>query len=102
MEKVLKTGRKIEMKELSALEEILAYQLLGENFDPDKVVASVILQRSVCAVLCMESVDDKPVVTPAKLEDVYSVLAKFKKREWDEVMDLYDAVNGDVEELPKK
>lgn len=92
-EKILKSGRVVEIKVLSALDEVLGYQLMGKGYDEKNQLGSAVLHRCVMALLSIESVDGVEFVPPATLEDAFKKLATFPKPEWKEIMDLYAEVN---------
>lgn len=93
MEKVLSSGKKVECKELTALEEVLAYQFAGKGYDEKNVVGSAVLIRSVMAALSVVSVDGEAIERIKSLDEVYAMMANFKRKEWAEVMDLYEQLN---------
>lgn len=99
MEKVLKSGKKVEMKELTALEEVLSYHLMGKSFDAENSIPTAILHRSVSIVLSLVKIDGEEVVTPATLDQVYAILAKFSKKDFDELAAVYRELNV-VEDEP--
>lgn len=94
MEHVLRTGKKIVVKELTALEEVFSYQLMGKDFDPDNVVQSALLHRSVQTVLSIAEIDGEKMLTPSSMDQVYATLGKFSAREWKEILVVFDEVNG--------
>lgn len=98
--RTLKSGRTVVVKEISALEDIMAYQLISKDIDKDNLVASGVLHRSVLTLLSIVTVNGTPPTIPATIDDVYIALAGYKKREWDEISELYNEANdeGETEE----
>jgi hypothetical protein len=92
-EKTLCTGKKVVVNELSALEEVLAYQLLGKSYDEKNMIGTATLQRSLLTLLSIGSVDGVDYVPPKSLEDAFTKLKDFSKKEWNEIQALYSEVN---------
>lgn len=90
----LKSGKVVEIKELTALEEILSYQLMGKEFDDKNVIGSAMLHKSVSTVLSLVSIDGVPVDPPKDMNEVYHMLNNFSAKEWKEVMVEYDKLNA--------
>jgi hypothetical protein len=94
MEKELRTGRKVVMRESNGLDEMLSYQVLGDNFDENNLFGANMLQRSIVIALCIETVDGEPVDHPTTLEELYEFLKQFKSTEWNDIQSLYREVNA--------
>lgn len=92
-EKTLKSGKVVEIRVLSALDEVLGYQLMGKGYDEKNQLGSAVLHRCVMALLSIDKIDGEDFAPPSTLEDVFKKLAEFPKPDWKEVMDLYSAVN---------
>jgi hypothetical protein len=95
MKKVLKSKKSVEIRELTALDDVLSYHLMGKSFDTENVLPSAMTHRYVSVVLSLVKVDEEDVQPPRSLEDAYQTLAQFSKKEWSEVLDLFDEVNGE-------
>ena len=102
MEKTLTTGRVVQVRKLNALDEIFAYQVLGDKYNEKNVLGSAMLHRALLAMLSIEKIDGEDFVPPQSDKEVFNVLKAFDRAEWKEVEDLYDEVNGDAKaDLPK-
>lgn len=89
----LKSGRTIEIKTLSALDEVLGYQLLGKGYDEKNQLGNAVLHRCVMALLAIDKLDGEDFMPPQDLNEALKKLATFPKQEWKEIMELYTAVN---------
>jgi hypothetical protein len=82
----LPSGKKVVVKELSALEDVLSYRMLGSDFDEKNQFGSGVTVRSIQVALAVVSIDDVEVKPMRKLEDVFEFMARFSKRDWTAVM----------------
>ena len=94
MEATLKNGKKVVVRELSALDEVMVYNLVGQNYDEKNVLGAGVLQRYASALLSVVSVDDVQLDMPKTVEDVLKGLKQFSKRDWQEVLELSDKLNS--------
>jgi hypothetical protein len=95
VEKTLKTGKVVVFREATALEEMLAWQMLGDKLgDPDNIGANVVF-GNVAIALTVASINGQALLPATKLDEVMVVLAQFKQREWREAVKLYDEINGE-------
>lgn len=92
-EVVLKSGKKLVIRELSALEDTLAYRMVGPEFDGNNHFAGGVTVRSIQIALSIVKVDDKDVAPLRKLEDIFEFMAKFSKKEWSKVTEAYMDLN---------
>lgn len=93
LEETLKSGKKVALKEITALEEVLAYQILGKAYDEKNMVGTAALHRSVLTLLSIEKIDDVDFVPPKDLPEAFAKLKTFGKRDWAEIGTLYSKLN---------
>lgn len=92
-EVVLKDGRKVTMKELSALEDVQAYRFVGKDFDEDNKFGGGVTVRSIQVALAVEKIDGKNPGPMQKLEDVFAFMAGFGKKDWGKLTEAYYDLN---------
>jgi hypothetical protein len=92
-EVVLPSGKKAVVKELSALEDVLSYRMLGSDFDEKNQFGSGVTVRSIQIALSVVSVDGVEIKPLRKLEDVFEFMARFSKRDWNAVSTEFVKLN---------
>lgn len=92
-EVTLKSGKKVTVRELSALEDTLAYRMVGPEFDKENHFAGGVTVRSIQIALSVVKVEDKDVAPMRKLEDIFEFMAKFSKKDWAKVTEAYMDLN---------
>lgn len=95
----LSDGRVVVVKEVTALEDTLGYQLIAPVYDEKKPQAAGILHRSLMVLLSIVSVDDEPFDTPTSLDDVYAALGSFKRLDWGSIQLAYDDLNSPTKDI---
>jgi len=101
LEKTLKDGTKIVMKELSALEEMLAIEIISKDIDESNDIKNGMQHRFVSCLLSIVKVDDEDFIGPTNLEEAYALLANLPSRKWKQILEVHDEVNSDEDELKK-
>jgi hypothetical protein len=86
-EVTLKSGTKVVVKELSALEEVLAYQLVDKKSSEADSIGSIVLHTYVTVALSIASIDGEALKPLTTIDDVYQVLGMFGKREWNALVE---------------
>lgn len=89
----LPSGKSVVVKELSALEDVLSYRMLGSEFDEKNQFGSGVTIRSIQVALSVVSVDGVDVKPMRKLEDVFEFMARFSKRDWSAVSMEFSKLN---------
>ena len=92
-EVTLKDGRKVVVKELSALEDVMSYRMVGPDFDQDNKFGGGVTVRSIQVAMSVASVDGKELKTFMKIEEVFEFMTKFSKKEWALITDAYFDMN---------
>lgn len=88
-----KDGRKVTVKEISALEDTLAFRMVGKDFDEDNKFGGGVTVRSIQIALSIKEVDGKDVEPMRKADEVFSFMSKFTKREWNKLSEAYFELN---------
>jgi hypothetical protein len=89
----LKSGRKFVVRELSALEDVLSFRMVGPDFDQNNQFGGGVTVRSIQISLSVVSVDGKEPKPLRKLEEVFEFMSQFTKREWLAVAEAYSELN---------
>jgi hypothetical protein len=92
-ELVFKSGKKVVVRELSALEDVLSFRMVGPDFDQNNQFGSGVTVRSVQIALSVSSVDDVECKPMRKLEDVFEFMTKFSKKEWMSITEVFSELN---------
>lgn len=95
----LSDGRVVVVKEVTALEDTLGYQLIAPAYDEKKPAGAGILHRSVMVLLSIVSIDDEPFGTPQSLDEVYVMLGGFKRLDWGSIQLAYDDLNSPTKDI---
>lgn len=94
----LKNGKKLVIRELSALEDVLSFRMIGPDFDQNNQFGGGVTVRSVqiaLSVLKIEGEDTKPL---RKLEEVFDFMTRFTKKEWAAITEVFSELNEADEE----
>lgn len=94
----LKNGKKLVIRELSALEDVLSFRMIGPDFDQNNQFGGGVTVRSVqiaLSVLKIEGEDAKPL---RKLEEVFDFMTRFTKKEWAAITEVFSELNEADEE----
>ena len=97
-ELTLKDGRKVVVRQLTALDEFLSLDLLGEKVDAEDMGKAFLKQLNVQVAMSVFSVDGERVERPKKFDDVLNIMIQFKKPEWAKITTVYNELNGDAKE----
>lgn len=89
----LRSGKKVAVRELSALEDTLAFRMVGPDFDEENKFGSGVTVRAVQVALSVTEVDGKDVSSMRKLDDVFEFMAQFGKKDWAKITDAYFEMN---------
>lgn len=89
----LKSGRKVVVKELSALEDVLSFRMVGPDFDQNNQFGGGVTVRSIQIALSVVSVDDVDTKPLRKVEDVFEFMTKFTKKEWGAITQAFTELN---------
>lgn len=92
-EVLLASGKKVVVRELSALEDVLSFRMVGPDFDEKNQFGGGVTVRSVQIALSVASLDDVEVKPMRKLEDVFQFMAKFSKKDWQKITDAFSELN---------
>lgn len=93
-EVVLKDGRKVVMREGSALDEIVSCDLLGK-VNPENPTETMMKQYTAQVALCILSVDGQKQERPKNHAELLKLMAEFKKGDWSKLTAKYNELNGD-------
>lgn len=94
-EVLLASGKKVVIRELSALEDVLSFRMVGPDFDEKNQFGGGVTVRSVQIALSVLSVNDVEVKPMRKLEDVFQFMAMFSKRDWQKITEVFSELNED-------
>ena len=90
----LRDGRIVEIRELSALEDSLAYRLAGPELAKDNnQILSGLTVRATQVAASLAKIDGKDCPPIRSLEEVFNMQAKFGKKDWAKISDKYFEVN---------
>lgn len=89
----LKSGKKVVVRELSALEDVLSFRMVGSDFDQNNQFGGGVTVRSVQIALSVVSVDGKEMKPLRKLEEVFEFMSQFSKREWFAITETFSDLN---------
>jgi hypothetical protein len=89
----LKSGKKVVVKELTALEDVLSFRMVGPDFDQNNQFGGGVTIRSIQIALSVVSVDDVEVKPLRKIEDVFEFMTRFTKKEWSAVTQAFSELN---------
>lgn len=89
----LKNGKKVTIKELSALEDVMSYRMVGPDFDQDNKFGGGVTVRSIQVAMSVEKIDGEDVKPFRKIEDVFEFMSKFSKKEWAVITGAYFEMN---------
>lgn len=89
----LKSGKKIVVKELTALEDVLSFRMVGPDFDQNNQFGGGVTVRSIQIALSVVSVDGVETKPLRKIEDVFEFMTKFTKKEWSAVTQAFSDLN---------
>lgn len=89
----LKSGKKVVVRELSALEDVLSFRMVGPDFDQNNQFGGGVTVRSIQIALSVVSVDGKDCKPLRKLEEVFEFMTQFSKREWLSVTEAFASLN---------
>lgn len=92
-ELTLKSGKKVVVRELSALEDVLSFRMIGPDFDQNNQFGGGVTVRSVQIALSLVSVDGEDVKPLRKLEEVFEFMTRFSKKEWSAVTEAFSELN---------
>lgn len=95
VEKKLKSGKVVVVKELTALEEVLGYQFVNSKADEAETLGAAVLHTYTLVALSLVSLNGDEVVKPADINGVYAILNMFSNREWKEVLAAFNEANRD-------
>jgi hypothetical protein len=89
----LKTGKEVVVRELSALEDVLSFRMVGPDFDQNNQFGGGVTVRSIQIALSVQSVDGEEVKPLRKIEDVFEFMTRFTKKEWTQVSEGFSELN---------
>ncbi len=90
----LKDGRILEIKELSALEDSVAYRMAApELVKEDNQIISGMTVRAAQIALSIAKVDGEDFKPVRELQDVFNLQAKYGKKAWAKISDKYFEIN---------
>lgn len=89
----LKSGKKVVVRELSALEDVLSFRMVGSDFDQNNQFGGGVTVRSVQIALSVVSVDGKDCKPLRKLEEVFEFMAGWSKKEWFLIAETFSELN---------
>jgi hypothetical protein len=102
MEYTLKSGRKVELRELTMLDDVLCTQLVGENLTEEAVqknpYGNGYMQAMVECVLAIVKYDGQDILPPKDVSDAFKIMKMIPKRDGDEIFKLHKELNKDVDE----
>lgn len=89
----LKSGKVVLLKELSALEDVLSFRMVGPDFDQNNQFGGGVTIRSIqiaLSILSIDGVEPKPL---RKLEEIFEFMTKFTKKEWTAIAEAFSELN---------
>jgi hypothetical protein len=89
----LRGGKKVVVRELSALEDVLSFRMVGPDFDQNNQFGGGVTVRSIQIALSVVSIDGKECKPLRKLEEVFEFMTQFSKREWLAISDAFSELN---------
>jgi hypothetical protein len=89
----LKSGKKVVVKELTALEDVLSFRMVGPDFDQNNQFGGGVTVRSIQIALAVVSVDGVEAKPLRKIEDVFEFMTKFTKKEWNAITQAFSELN---------
>lgn len=92
-ELTLKSGKKIIVRELSALEDVLSFRMIGPDFDQNNQFGGGVTVRSIQIALSIVKIDGEEIKPLRKLEEVFEFMTRFSKKEWMSVTDAFSELN---------
>lgn len=97
-ERILKSGRKAVVRELTGLDEATSWQFIHETYQPKQGEKNVnplgfgMIQRSILTLLSVVDYDGKQLI-PSDPEDALQKLGGIPRKDWMELVELYTEVN---------
>lgn len=92
-EVTLKSGKEVVIRELSALEDVLSFRMVGPDFDQNNQFGGGVTVRSIQIALAVVSVNGEEVKPLRKLDEVFEFMTRFTKKEWAQVMEAFSELN---------
>ena len=100
LERKLPSGKEVIVRGVTALDDILAYQLISADVDKDNPLAAGIMHRTALVLLSLAVEDGEVCTPPGTMNDVHKRLASFKIGDWREVERAYAELNEPQEVTP--
>jgi len=89
----LKSGKKIVVRELSALEDVLSFRMVGPDFDQNNQFGGGVTVRSAQIALSVLKIDGEEAKPLRKLEEVFEFMTRFSKKEWAAITEAFSELN---------
>lgn len=82
-----------KLRTATALDEIVAIKLLGQDIDMKKADSSAFLQFQVLVLLSILEEDGVRVEPPQSMDEVYYRLGRFSRSAWNKVQEVFTNMN---------